>query len=305
MAHNHSHDHAHDHHHSANKKALFISFLLITLFMLLEVVGGFITNSLALLSDAGHMLSDAVALGMSLLAFKLGEKASDQEKTFGYKRFEILAAFLNGIALIAISFYILWESIQRFIDPPEVASTGMLIIAAIGLLVNILVAWILMKGDTSENLNLRSAFLHVLGDLLGSIGAIIAALLIMFAGWNYADPIASALVALLVLVSGIRVTKDSFHVLMEGTPSNIDLEEVKSTIIELDGVQSIHDVHIWNITSDFPSFTCHVVVKKGTNRDQLLQWIGNKLDEQFDLTHTTIQMECDTSEIKKQEHNCN
>ncbi|WP_226658829.1 cation diffusion facilitator family transporter [Pseudalkalibacillus hwajinpoensis] len=303
MADKHSHDHGH--HHSANKKALFISFLLIASFMVLEVIGGFVTNSLALLSDAGHMLSDTVALGMSLLAFKLGEKASDQEKTYGYKRFEILAAFLNGIALIAISFYILWESIQRFIDPPEVASTGMLIIAAIGLLVNILVAWILMKGDTSENLNLRSAFLHVLGDLLGSIGAIIAALLIMFAGWNYADPIASAIVAVLVLVSGIRVTKDSFHVLMEGTPSNINLEEVKSTIVEIDGVQSIHDVHIWNITSDFPSFTCHIVVRQTCDRDQLLQLIGKKLQEQFDLTHTTIQMECDTSEIKHQEKNCN
>ncbi|QHA91280.1 cation diffusion facilitator family transporter [Bacillus sp. N1-1] len=303
MGHNHSHDHGHTH--SANKKALFISFLLISSFMILEVIGGFVTNSLALLSDAGHMLSDAVALGMSLLAFKLGEKESDQDKTYGYKRFEILAAFLNGIALIMISFYILWESVQRFINPPEVASTGMLIIAAIGLIVNIVVAWILMKGDTSENLNLRSAFLHVLGDLLGSIGAIIAALLIMFAGWNYADPIASSIVAILVLISGIRVTKDSFHVLMEGTPSNINLEEVKNTLVGLDGVQSIHDVHIWNITSDFPSFTCHIVVSKTTNRDQLLQTIGQQLKEKFDLTHTTIQMECDTSEIKDQENNCN
>ncbi|PFG12393.1 cation diffusion facilitator family transporter [Bacillus sp. es.036] len=303
MGHNHSHDHGHTH--SANKKALFISFLLISSFMILEVIGGFVTNSLALLSDAGHMLSDAVALGMSLLAFKLGEKASDQDKTYGYKRFEILAAFLNGIALIGISIYILWESINRFIDPPDVASTGMLIIAAIGFIVNVLVAWILMKGDTSENLNLRSAFLHVLGDLLGSIGAIIAALLIMFVGWNYADPIASSIVAVLVLISGIRVTKDSFHVLMEGTPSNIDLEEVKKMLTSLDDVHSIHDVHIWNITSDFPAFTCHLVVNKGCDRDQLLQLANQKLHDQFELSHTTIQMECDTSDIKNQENNCN
>ncbi|MGG1684354.1 cation diffusion facilitator family transporter [Pseudalkalibacillus sp. NRS-1564] len=303
MGHNHSHDHGHTH--SANKKALLISFILIATFMILEVVGGIITNSLALLSDAGHMLSDAVALGMSLLAFKLGEKKSDTEKTYGYKRFEILAAFLNGIALIAISFYILWESINRFIDPPDVASTGMLVIAAIGLIVNILVAWILMKGDTSENLNLRSAFLHVLGDLLGSIGAIIAALLIMFIGWNYADPIASAIVAILVLISGIRVTKDSFHVLMEGTPSNIDLQKVKKALVEIDGVNSIHDLHIWNITSDFPSFTCHLVVNQGVNRDQMLKIAGQKLHDQFDLSHTTIQIECETSEIKDQENNCN
>ncbi|MGE6299074.1 cation diffusion facilitator family transporter [Guptibacillus hwajinpoensis] len=303
MGHNHSHDHGHTH--SANKKALLISFILIATFMILEVVGGIITNSLALLSDAGHMLSDTVALCMSLLAFKLGEKKSDTEKTYGYKRFEILAAFLNGIALIAISFYILWESINRFIDPPDVASTGMLVIAAIGLIVNILVAWILMKGDTSENLNLRSAFLHVLGDLLGSIGAIIAALLIMFIGWNYADPIASAIVAILVLISGIRVTKDSFHVLMEGTPSNIDLQKVKKALVEIDGVHSIHDLHIWNITSDFPSFTCHLVVNEGVNRDQMLKIAGQKLHDQFELTHTTIQIECETSEIKDQEDNCN
>ncbi|WP_371018452.1 cation diffusion facilitator family transporter [Pseudalkalibacillus sp. JSM 102089] len=303
MGHNHSHDHGHTH--SANKKALLISFILISTFMILEVVGGIITNSLALLSDAGHMLSDAVALGMSLLAFKLGEKKSDTKKTYGYKRFEILAAFLNGIALIAISFYILWESINRFINPPDVASTGMLVIAAIGLVVNILVAWILMKGDTSENLNLRSAFLHVLGDLLGSIGAIIAALLIMFIGWNYADPIASAIVAILVLISGIRVTKDSFHVLMEGTPSNIDLQKVKEALVEIDGVNSIHDLHIWNITSDFPSFTCHIVVNQGVNRDQMLKNAGQKLHDQFELTHTTIQIECETSDMKDKENNCN
>ncbi|MDO6654381.1 cation diffusion facilitator family transporter [Anaerobacillus sp. 1_MG-2023] len=303
MGHNHSHDHGHTH--SANKKALLISFILISTFMILEVVGGIITNSLALLSDAGHMLSDAVALGMSLLAFKLGEKKSDTKKTYGYKRFEILAAFLNGIALIAISFYILWESINRFINPPDVASTGMLVIAAIGLVVNILVAWILMKGDTSENLNLRSAFLHVLGDLLGSIGAIIAALLIMFIGWNYADPIASAIVAILVLISGIRVTKDSFHVLMEGTPSNIDLQKVKEALVEIDGVNSIHDLHIWNITSDFPSFTCHIVVNQGVNRDQMLKIAGQKLHDQFELTHTTIQIECETSDMKDKENNCN
>ncbi len=303
MGHNHSHDHGHTH--SANKKALFISFLLIASFMVLEVVGGFITNSLALLSDAGHMLSDTVALGMSLLAFKLGEKKSDAEKTYGYKRFEILAAFLNGIALIGISFYILWESVNRFIDPPEVASTGMLIIAIIGFLVNVLVAWILMKGDTSENLNLRSAFLHVLGDLLGSIGAIIAAILIMTLNWNYADPIASSIVAILVLLSGIRVTKDSFHILMEGKPSNIKLKDVKDVLLSLEGTNDVHDLHIWNITSDFPSFTCHLVVKQGTDRDELLQQASHLLYEKFELEHTTIQIECETSHVKNNEENCN
>lgn len=214
-SHNHGHDHGHTHTHNANKKALLLAFLLTTGFMLAEAVGGYVTNSLALLSDAGHMLSDAVSLGLSLLAFKIGEKRPTSEKTYGYKRIEILAALFNGIALIIISIYILIEAIRRFRESVEVAGVGMLSIAIVGLLINIGAAFILMRGDTSENLNLRSAFLHVLGDLLGSVGAIVAALLILFFGWEVADPIASILVSILVIVSGWRVTKDTLHILME------------------------------------------------------------------------------------------
>src|SRR4051795_10610584 len=213
--HGHHHGHNHSHGHSANKKALFLSFLLITAFMVVEVIGGLLTNSLALLADAGHMLSDAAALGLSFFALKLGERKASQVKTFGYKRFEIIAAALNGLTLIIISLYIFYEAFQRFFDPPEVQSTGMLMISVTGLLVNIIAAWILMKGDKDENLNVRSAFLHVLGDMLGSVGAIVAALMIMFFGWGIADPIASVIVAVLILISGSRVTKDSFHILME------------------------------------------------------------------------------------------
>ncbi len=167
--------HSHDHGHSKNKKALLLAFLLTTSFMVAEVIGGFVTNSLALLSDAGHMLSDAVSLALSLLAFKLGEKATTTAKTYGYKRVEMLAALCNGVVLIVISIYIFIEAIRRFKEPVEIASNGMLIIAVLGLLINILSAWILMRGgDVKGNLNLRSAFLHVLGDLLGSVGAIIA-----------------------------------------------------------------------------------------------------------------------------------
>ena len=209
----------HDHTHGANKKTLLISFIIITGYMIIEAIGGFLTNSLALLADAGHMLSDSISLGIGLLAFILGEKAADYSKTYGYKRFEILAAVFNGVTLVLIAIYIFYEAYQRFTDPPEVASTGMLIIATIGLLVNILVAWLLMRGgDTKENLNIRAAFLHVIGDLLGSVGAIIAALMILFFNWGWADPLASVIVAVLVLISGWRVTKDAVHVLMEGTP---------------------------------------------------------------------------------------
>ncbi|MCT2535757.1 cation diffusion facilitator family transporter [Aquibacillus koreensis] len=306
MGHEHSHDHhhGHNHHHGANKKALFISFILIASFMVVEVIGGLVTNSLALLSDAGHMLSDAAALGLSLLAIKIGEKASSSTKTFGYKRLEILAAFINGLTLLAISLYIFWEAYHRFLEPPNV-SGGMLFIAIIGLIVNIVVAWILMQGDTHGNLNMRSAFLHVMGDLLGSVGAIIAGLLIIFLGWNIADPIASVIVAILILISGWRVTKDSFHVLMEGKPSHIDLKVVEEKLLSFPGVKNVHDLHIWTITSDFPTLSCHLVVKENINRDDLLHEISHVLQDEFHLKHTTIQMEGETSKIQEHEQSCN
>ncbi|NIK13129.1 cation diffusion facilitator family transporter [Alkalibacillus almallahensis] len=288
--------HDHDHTHGANKKALLISFLITTGFMILEAIGGFITNSLALLSDAGHMLSDSISLGVGLLAFTFGEKVADYSKTFGYKRFEILAAVFNGITLVLIAFYIFYEAYGRFVNPPDVASTGMLIIATIGLFVNILVAWILMKqGDTEENLNLRAAFLHVLGDLLGSVGAIIAALLIIFFNWGWADPVASVIVAVLVLISGIRVTRESIHVLMEGKPKNVDLNEVVRSIKEIEGVQDIHDLHVWSITSGQNALSSHVVVEGDLSISEcqsLLRQIERQLEQQ-NIGHVTIQLEND------------
>lgn len=289
---------SHDHGGNTNKKILAISFILITVFMFVEAVGGFITNSLALISDAGHMLSDAVSLGLSLLAFKLGEKQANSDRTFGYKRFEILAAFINGVTLILISIYIFYEAYQRFSEPPEVASTGMLIIAVIGLLVNLVVAWIMMKGDTTANLNMKSAFLHVLSDMLGSIGAIIAALLIMFLGWNYADPIASVVVAVLIIISGWRVTKEAVSILMEGRPANIDFEDVNRTIMSFEDVVDIHDLHTWSITSGFPVLTCHLVVKQDVDRDALLKAVSSVIEEKFNIYHVTIQMEGELSGIQ-------
>lgn len=303
-SHGHDHHHGHNHSHNANKKALLISFFLIATFMVVEVIGGIITNSLALLSDAGHMLSDAAALGLSLVAFKIGEKTANSSKTYGYKRFEILAAFINGITLLAISIYIFWEAYNRFLDPPNVSS-GMIIVAFIGMLINLLVAWILMRGDTSENLNMRSAFLHVLGDLLGSVGAIVAGLLILFFGWNIADPIASALVAILILISGWRVTKDSVHVIMEGKPANVDINLIEEKLLKIAGVVDVHDLHVWTITSDFPTLSCHLTVEDSIDRDALLQRASQLLQYEFGLTHTTIQLEGVNAKLHKQEDSCN
>lgn len=288
------HDHGHDHTHGANKKVLMISFIIITGYMIIEAIGGFITNSLALLSDAGHMLSDSISLGIAILAFTLGEKLANYSKTYGYKRFEILAAVFNGVTLVLIALYIFYEAFQRFRNPPEVASNGMLIIASIGLIVNIFVAWLLMrKGDTEGNLNLRAAFLHVIGDLLGSVGAITAALLIMFFGWGWADPLASVIVAILVLISGWRVTKEAIHVLMEGTPKNVDLDDVIKTMEEVPGIIGIHDLHVWSITSGQNALSCHTVVDGDLSiheSQKLLRTIENELEHKG-IGHVTIQME--------------
>lgn len=259
--------------------------------MIVEVIGGILTNSLALLSDAGHMLSDAAALGLSLFAMKLGERKATLSKTYGYKRFEIIAAALNGLTLILISIYIFFEAYQRFLNPPEVQSLGMLTISVIGLIVNIIAAWILMRGDKDENLNVRSAFLHVLGDMLGSVGAITAALLIYFFNWGMADPIASIAVAILITISGWRVTKDSFHVLMEGTPEQIKLDDIKAALMKIQSVTDVHDIHVWSITSGVFMLSGHIVIKGEGLHDQVLHKAQSVLHDDFGIDHSTLQIE--------------
>ncbi|PIC65960.1 cation-efflux pump [Sporosarcina sp. P21c] len=287
-------DQGHDHAHGANKKVLLISFLIITLYMIVEAIGGFLTNSLALLADAGHMLSDSISLAIALIAFKFGEKVASKSKTFGYKRFEILAAVLNGITLIVIALFIFFEAVKRFANPPEVATIGMLIVSSIGLAVNILVAWIMMRGsDVEENLNMKGAYLHVMSDMLGSIGAIAAALLMMFFGWGWADPLASVIVAALVLRSGYIVSKSGLHVLMEGVPQNVKMNELIHTLRNAQGIISVHDLHVWSITSGLNALSCHAVVNDQmtiAESEQLLRKIEHDLLHQ-NIHHVTVQLE--------------
>lgn len=293
MGTHHGHDH-HHHSHGTNKKVLLLSFIIITSYMVVEAIGGFVTNSLALLSDAGHMLSDSVSLGIALIAFILGEKAANISKTYGYKRFEILAAVFNGITLMIIAVFILFEAIERFANPPVVATTGMLIISSIGLIVNIIVACIMMRGgDTKDNINMRGAFLHVLSDMLGSVGAILAALLMMFWGFGWADPLASVIVALLVMRSGFYVTKSGVNVLMEGTPENLNMDEVILVIKQTKGIISIHDLHIWSITSGLNALSCHAVVDDAmtiSESEEILRKIEHDLSH-YGIQHVTIQLE--------------
>lgn len=307
------------------QRTLLFSFLIITGYMFVEAIGGLLTGSLALLSDAGHMLSDAIALGATLMAFKIGEKAATHQKTYGYKRFEILVATVNGATLVIIALMIFYEAIKRFNSPPEIASQGMLIVATIGMLVNILVAWLMhrgshggdahshnhgsnkdkhetndakLTGDASDNkqpvnLNMQSAYLHVLSDLMGSVAAIIAALLMMGFGWVWADAAASVIVAILILFSGYRVVRDSVHILMEGTPEGISLTNVEEKLLAHPQVQQVHDLHVWSITSGLNALSCHVVVDGEMSIHEssiLIASLEQSLLE-LGIHHATIQVE--------------
>lgn len=292
--HDHGDGHGHDHHHhgkGASKRALLTSFLIIAVFLVVETIGGFLTNSLALLSDAGHMLSDALALLLSLIAVHFAARPPSAKRTFGLKRFEILAALTNGVTLVLISLFIFWEGYQRLWDPPEVASGSMIIIATVGLLANIAAAFVLMRGDTKNNVNVRSAYLHVLGDLLGSVGAIAGGILMWAFGWYIADPIISIVVAFLIMLSAWRVTKESVNILLEAAPSRLDTTKVEERLGQLAGVKVVHDLHIWTVTSGFDSLTCHLVVEDDLPSYPVLNDALLLLEKEFGITHATIQIE--------------
>ena len=292
--HTHHHNHTHNHVHTNNKKILTISFIIIGLFMIVEILGGFIANSLALLSDGLHMFSDTVSLGVALIAFIYAEKNATSTKTFGYKRFEVLAALFNGITLLIISGVIIIEAIRRFFNPIKVQSTEMFIISVIGLIVNIIVAIIMFKsGDTSHNLNMRGAFIHVLGDLLGSLGAIIASILIYVFNFTIADPIASILVSIIILKSAIGISRSSLNILMEGTPSDVNLDKIISTIINHNEIYNVHDYHVWTISNDMNALSCHAVVSE-TMSVQDCEGLLKKIEHELlhlNIQHMTIQLE--------------
>ncbi|MBD8070671.1 cation diffusion facilitator family transporter [Bacillus sp. PS06] len=298
MGHHHHH-HGHDHHHhhfedtrEGNKKGLLIALLITSGIMLLEFFGGLITNSLALLSDAGHMLSDSSSLLLSLIAIWFASRPPSSRKTYGYYRFEILAALFNGVTLFVIAGFIVWEAYGRFFDPPTVSSGTMMMIAAVGLLANLASAWFLMrKADVKNNVNLRSAYLHVIGDALGSVGALTAGFFMLMFEWYIADPIISVVVAVLILKSAWGVIKHSVHILMEGTPITIDQGEVKLALEEIEGVIDVHDLHVWTITSGLDTLTCHILIEDDKDGQQILQQAINKINATFKIEHTTIQIE--------------
>ncbi|RNB87837.1 cation transporter [Brevibacillus fluminis] len=290
-AHGHAH-HGHDHAREGNKKGLMLALIITAGIMLLEFFGGLFTNSLALLSDSGHMLSDASSLALSIVAIWFATRPASPAKSYGYYRFEILAALFNGVSLFIVAGFIIWEAWERFWNPPVVASGSMMIIAFVGLAANLLSAWALLrKGDVKNNVNLRSAYLHVIGDALGSVGAIAAGLIMSVFGWYVADPLISVIVALLILKGAWNVIAHALHVLMEGTPVTVDQVKVRQTLEQIEGVLNVHDMHIWTITSGLDSFSCHLLITEDTDGQAVLQTAIHQLEETFNIAHCTIQVE--------------
>ena len=288
--------HAHDHHHHAGlleggRRRLLVVLLLTAAYMFAEAAGGWATGSLALLADAGHMLADVAALGLALVAAWFGSRPATPSKTYGYYRLEILAAFANGVVLVLVSLRILFEAYGRWSQPPELERGGlMVLVASGGLLVNLFCAWML-HGDHAQDLNVRGAWLHVMGDALGSVGAIAAGALVAAFGWYKADPLFSALIALLIVWSSWNLIREATNILLEGTPAHINLAAVEDAIRHTDGVEDVHDLHVWTIKSGHEALSAHVIHAHGTAQPELLRELRTRLRDQFGVGHLTIQME--------------
>lgn len=293
--------HSHDHTAGANTKMLAIALVLTGSFLIAEVVGAFVFNSLALLSDAGHMLTDVAALVIALMAIRIGRKAPDDKRTFGYRRFEILAAAFNAIMLFAVAIYVLIEAVQRFRAPEPVGSTGMLIVASLGLVVNLISMRLLMAGK-DQSLNVKGAYLEVWADMLGSIGVIAGALVIRFTGWMLIDPIVAVGIGLWVLPRTWVLLKETTNVLLEGVPTGLKLAEIRRSIAGVYGVASVHDLHVWSMASDDVSCTAHVSIGDNVDADGVRLRIVALLKERFGIEHVTIQTEAAGAECEDSEH---
>lgn len=282
-------EHGHSHGANASARQLSVALALTGTFLVVEVIYGFLSGSLALLSDAGHMLTDVMALVLSLFAIRIGQRAADGKRTFGYRRAEILAAALNAGALFAIGLYILFEAYRRLREPVEVQSTTMLVVAVLGLIVNLISARLLVSGS-EHSLNVKSAYLEVMGDLLGSVAVIVGALVIRFTGLTWVDPVLGALIGLWVLPRTWVLLRSSVNVLLEGVPEGVDLDGLRAELAALPGVQEVHDLHVWSVTSGLHSLTAHLVVAAGQPQRDLLPQV-HAIAERHGIEHSTVQFE--------------
>jgi len=284
------HDHHEHHGRRASSRALALVLLLTVGYTVAEIVGGILTDSLALLADAGHMLGDSAALGLALGAAWLAARPSTPRRSFGLRRAEILAALANGLALVVIAIWVFVEAIGRLSDPPAVLGGWMLVVALVGLVVNLVAAGILAR-PAKGNLNVEAALRHVFADLAGSVGVAVAALVVITTGWREADPIASMAIALLILASSWSILRDSVAILLESAPAGIDPREVGRRMAAVDGVVEVHDLHIWTITSGFPALSAHVLVRRDDDCHARRRELEELLHREFELEHTTLQVE--------------
>ena len=282
---------AHSHGGSQNEMRLGIAALLTGLFMVAEVVGGVLSGSLALIADAGHMVTDFAALSLAWFAFRLARRPADWKRTYGFDRFQVIVAFANGIALFLVAGWIVYEAIDRLQAPVPINSVLMACVAAAGLAVNV-IAFLILHGADRDNLNVRGAALHVLGDLLGSVAALAAAAIIYFTGWTAADPVLSVLVAIIILRSAWRVVAESGHILLEGTPATFDVEAVSSDLVEhIRGLSRIHHVHAWSITQERCMVTLHAVISDDLTAVEAISAIKQRLRDIHDIDHATVEIE--------------
>ena len=291
MAHDHA-SQAHNHVAGANSRMLAIALGLTTTFLIAELIGSFVFNSLALLSDAAHMFTDSAALAIALAAIKIGQKPADDARTFGYRRFEILAAAFNALLLFAVAGYVLWEGISRFFEPSKVQSTGMLIVAAIGLGVN-LIAMKLLSAGKENSLNMKGAYLEVWADMLGSLGVIAGAVVIMLTGWQWVDPLVAIGIGIWVLPRTWILLRDTTHILLEGVPRGIDLAELRAAVVTTPGVTGVHDLHVWSMTSDDRSLSMHIEIADEEHFESIRTTVAAMLLQRFGIDHVTIQVERD------------
>ena len=294
--HAHHHDgekdeHEHNHQHRLQRKFRFA--ILLTTFVLgIEIVGGILSNSLALLSDAAHVFSDSLSLIMSWLAIYLSTRPATSSRTYGYHRAEVFAAFINGVSLVAISAWIFYEAVHRFMDPEPVKSKEMLVVAIIGFIANMAIVW-LFHGEGHKSLNVRSAVLHVIGDALASVGVIVGGAVMYWTGWFVVDPILSCGIGIIILIGAFRVTKEAVHILLEASPKHADAHKVAACINAIGSVKDVHDMHIWSLCSNYLALSTHVSIAEDASRSshELRQEINDKLQTQFGIFHTTIQIE--------------
>ncbi len=285
-----SHTHSHDKRTPRSLNKLKLALLLTFVYMLCEAAGGWFSNSLALLADAGHMLTDVAALSLTLAAIWFASRPATAKKTFGYYRLEILAAFVNGVALCLISLWVIYEAVQRYSAPPAVKGFELTVIAVGGLIINIICA-ALLHGDHAHDINLRGAWLHVVGDALGSVAAIGAGAAILAFGWFWADAVCSVLISLIIVYGAWNLIKESVNVLLEGTPAHINLAAVEASIKQTEGVLDVHDLHVWTITSGMEALSAHVRFDKTVAQNDLLKSLRRALHDEFNINHLTIQME--------------